>query len=142
MFKISLYLYYQFLQFLQFNFFTFSFFIFFLQGIDLDVIPTTEIITSSSIDRRALDDSNVPKGFTILGLTKVGDTNFTLRPVNIGSYYRIKVAAYNRAGPGSFSAAIILGVGAIGATSSSGQGTPGTFSAPLQPRCTQRAGLK
>ena len=26
------------------------------------------------------------------------------RPANIGSYYRIKVAAYNRAGPGTFSA--------------------------------------
>ena len=89
---------------MQFNFLRFRFSFFFLQGIDLDVIPTTEIITSSSIDRRALDDSNVPKGFTILGLTKVGDTNFTLRPVNIGSYYRIKVAAYNRAGPGTFSA--------------------------------------
>ena len=71
--------------------------------LDKDVIVAPDIITNSSIDRRALDTVVTPKGFTVVGLTKVGTTKFTLRPVMIGSYYRLRVAAYSRAGPGHYS---------------------------------------
>lgn len=70
---------------------------------DQDLVVAPEITTSSSIEQRALEMANIPKGFRVIGLTKIGTNRFTLRPVTQGSHYRFRIAAYNRAGPGEFS---------------------------------------
>jgi hypothetical protein len=70
---------------------------------DKDMVVAPTIITETSVETRAIETIQLPDTFTVIGMTNVGTTKFTLRPVTIGSYYRFRVAAYNRSGTGNFS---------------------------------------
>jgi hypothetical protein len=70
-----------------------------------DVVVAPQIHTETSVETRAMETMDLPNDFTVVSMTTVGTQSFTLRPVTVGSYYRFRVAVFNRAGSGKFSTA-------------------------------------
>ena len=59
---------------------------------------------TSSLQARALSTAEVPREFAVIGFAAASQTEFAIKPVRAGSYYRVRVCAFNVAGSGAFGA--------------------------------------